>query len=135
MRRFTIKILSVLSFVLLAACNNQREEGPSTDSIKDAIPGEVKTGENGTKVEGRFVSIKKLTDKVYALSLQVSKDSIAVFETWMPLDENEIRLLRKEGNNIKLTYTEYPGLSGRVSVRVVQSMEPVYGDRPGSRNE
>ena len=61
----------------------------------------------GEKVEGRFLNIQKLTDKTYTLSIQLNQDSIAIFETYMPLDQNEISLLKKDGNNIILTYNVY----------------------------
>ena len=82
------------------------------------------------KVEGKFLNIQKLTDKTYSLSIGLTQDSTAVFETYMPLDENEIMLLKKEGNNIILTYYVYQNPMTNKSVKMVEYMQPIYEVKP-----
>jgi len=77
-------------------------------------------------VEGKFLNIQKLTDKTYTLSIQLNQDSVAIFETYMPFDQNEISLLKKDGNNIILTYKVYQDPVTKKPIKMVQYMQPVY---------
>jgi hypothetical protein len=44
----------------------------------------------------------------------------------MPIGDDEIRLLKKSGNNIQLRYTNYYNPVKKVTEKMVQMMVPVY---------
>ena len=87
--------------------------------------------ENGIRVEGKFVDIKKINDREYDLYLKVS-DTIAIFRTLMPLDESEINALKKDGNNIKLTYETITNRVLHSEEKRVKFMEPLYESIPAN---
>jgi hypothetical protein len=126
MKSFSIAFFIIASLILASSCNDHLQS-ESPNSNKDSIvAGLTEAKSSGGKVEGKFLSIKKLNDKTYSLSIQLSPDSIAIFETLMPLDQNEINLLKKEGNNILLTYKLYENPVTKKQVKMVQYMQPVY---------
>jgi hypothetical protein len=95
MRLFIFQIL-ISTIILTTACNDQsRAKSQATSSQDSILNGMTKAKENGQKVEGKFIRIQRLTDRTYALSIQINLDSIVVFETFMPLNDNEIQLLKK----------------------------------------
>ncbi|UAY51919.1 hypothetical protein [Ferruginibacter albus] len=81
--------------------------------------------ENGIKIEGKFIKNIKTKGSNYDLYLQVA-DSIIIFNSLMPLDKVEIGLLKKQGNNIILTYVEYYNPVKKQKIKHVQFMQPVY---------
>jgi hypothetical protein len=78
------------------------------------------------KFEGKFLKIEKLNQKEYYLYLKNERDSTVKFLTIMPLEKHEIKLLRKKGNNISLTYTEFYNPVRKVTDKIVKCLIPLY---------
>ena len=126
MMSFTIEIFIVTCLIFTSSCNDNRQSDTSYPDQDSTLTNMFRTKNNGEKVTGRFLNIQRLSDRVYKLSIQLSQDSIAVFETYMPLDQNEINLLKKEGNNIILTYIVYQNPVTKKSIKQVQYLQPIY---------
>lgn len=112
--------------IFLSSCT----EGGQRDTVRSGrdsiIASMTKAKNSGEKVEGRFLNIYRIDKKTYTLSIQTSKDGVDVFETSMLLDETEISLLKKQGNNILLTYRIYQNPKTKKTVKIVQYMQPIY---------
>jgi hypothetical protein len=126
MKSFIIGIFTVGSLILTSSCKDIKQSNVSYSNQDSITAGMTRAKNEGEKVEGRFLNIQKLTDRTYKLSIQLNQDSIAVFETLMPLDQNEIRLLKKVGNNIVLTYKLYQNQVTKKTTKMVQYMQPIY---------
>jgi hypothetical protein len=126
MKSFIIGIFIVGSLILTSSCKDIKQSNVSYSNQDSITAGMTRAKNEGEEVEGRFLNIQKLTDRTYKLSIQLNQDSIAVFETLMPLDQNEIRLLKKVGNNIVLTYKLYQNQVTKKTTKMVQYMQPIY---------
>jgi hypothetical protein len=126
MNAFPIIITLSGSLILASSCRDLQQSESLSSNQDSIVAGMTEAKNSCEKIEGKFLSIKKLTDKTYSLSIQLSPDSITIFETLMPLDQNEISLLKKEGNNIILTYKLYENPVTKKQVKMVQYMQPVY---------
>ena len=128
MRRSIIIItLELFLFAaLVTACNNNKDN--NVESVQQKMQ---EASESGMQIEGKFVQIKKINDREYDLYLKVS-DTIAIFRTLMPLDEHEIALLKKDGNNIKLTYEVFTNRVPGTEEKRVKFMEPLYEGSPSN---
>jgi hypothetical protein len=115
----------ILFSILLAACSDGSTETSSLSNENPKVDS-ITIGRDIKKVQGRFIQIEKISERSYVLTLQINNDSIAVFQTLMPLNEMEIGLLKKTGNNIVLTYTEYENPVTKKVVKSVTSMLPIY---------
>ncbi len=77
-------------------------------------------------VDGRFVKQEKEYKNSYNLYLKVG-DSIMLFKTVVILDETEINMLKKKGNNMHVVYQEYFNPVKKTKERIVRSLIPDYG--------
>ena len=116
----TITLRLFLFAVLLTACNNNKPD--NAESVQQKMQTDR---ESGIQIEGKFIEIKKINDREYDLYVKVS-DTIAVFRTLAPLDEHEIALLKKDGNNIKLSYEVFTNRTLGAEEKRVIYMEPLY---------
>ena len=115
-------LISIVFFAI--ACNDTNHSKTQTiQEIAQSISG---AKNNTIDFEGKFVEINKINDREYYLSLRNEKDSIATFLTMMPLDENNIQLLKKKGSNIKLNYINFYNSVRQKTEKVVKYMEPIY---------
>ncbi|HMK19657.1 MAG TPA: hypothetical protein VK492_15755 [Chitinophagaceae bacterium] len=126
MKSFIIEISISASVILTSSCNDKSQSDAPNSNQDSIIDNMTKAKNSDEKVEGKFLNIQKLTDKTYTMSIQLNQDSIAIFETYMPLDQNEISLLKKDGNNIILTYKVYQDPETKKPTKMVQYMQPVY---------
>ena len=126
MKSFIISIFISASLILTLSCNDVQKSDIPTSNQDSIVTGMSIAKNSGEKVEGKFLNIQKLTDKTYSLSIQLNYDSIAIFETYMPLDQKEISALKKQGNNIILTYKVYQNPVTKKPIKMVQYMQPVY---------
>ena len=126
MKSFIIGIFIFASLIFTSSCKDIKRSDVSYPNQDSIIASQGRAKNNGEKVEGRFLNIQKLTDRTYELSIQLNQDSVAVFETLMPLDQNEISLLKKVGNNIVLTYKVYQDSVTKKPIKMVQYMQPIY---------
>ena len=104
MKSFVIEISISASLILTSSCNDISQSDVPNSKQDSIIDNMTKAKNSNENVEGKFLNIQKLTDKTYELSLQLNHDSVAVFETLMPLDQNEIGLLKKAGNKYYKKY-------------------------------
>ena len=110
-----IKFFFIIFFALtIASCKNDK---PKRDSptLKSEIA-----------VEGKFVRLDKINDRDYNIFLKLDNDSIVALKTMMPLDQYEISLLKREGNNIRLKYSEYYNKETNQIDKFVKLMTPIY---------
>ncbi len=87
----------------------------------------LNAAKNGIQMEGRFISMKKVSDHAWELYLEVN-NSVVIFQTNFLLNETEIGLLKKKGNNIQLTYKNYTNPKTGIVDKIVNSMTPIYGN-------
>jgi hypothetical protein len=115
----------IKAFIILASClfvesctngdkkNSQAQNKNSKVILDDSLKSELSDSivslarqiPDGITVSGRFIEQNKLDNATF-LSIQLEKDSVLVLNNPMPLSEDEIKLLKKKGNNITLTYSE-----------------------------
>ena len=98
-----------------------------SDSSYNIANGFMEAIQNGTFIEGKFVRLEKINARDYKLYVQTGKSGIVSFYTIMPLDSLEISHLKKNGVNIRLTYTEFKNPVTKRTDSIVKFMEPVYG--------
>jgi hypothetical protein len=119
-KTFLLISIAFLSF----ACNDRKHNKVQTSQ---EISQSISKAKNTTiEFEGKFVDIHKINSREYYLSLQNEKDSIEIFLTMMPLNENEIQLLKKKGNNIRLNYINFYDSDRQKTEKVVKYMKPIY---------
>jgi hypothetical protein len=114
----------MLVTVLTVSCNNERHNTVTT--AKELSKSMARATENTIAFEGKFVRLERINSRDYYLYLKSDKDSIVEFVTMMPIGDDEIRLLKKSGNNIQLRYTNYYNPVKKVTEKMVQMMVPVY---------
>jgi hypothetical protein len=107
----------------LFSCNNQNKRFESSQDISKSINSAT---ESSISFEGKFIKIEKITERDYYLYLKAEGDSIVTFLTMMPIDSNEIKLLTKNGKNIKLSYKNYYNSVKKRTEKIVKYMQPIY---------
>jgi hypothetical protein len=115
--------LILISSYCVACHSNKQKSIQSAEEVSKSI---AKAKENTLAFEGKFVKLEKITERDYLLLAKDNYDSVITFLTMMPLSEAEIRLLRKDGNNIKLNYSNFYNPTKKVTEKIVKSMEPIY---------
>jgi hypothetical protein len=93
------------------------------DSNKKGI---AKSKNNSISFEGKFIKIEKINHREYYLFLKGDTDTVTTFITLMPINTNEIQLLKKDGNNIKLCYSNFYNPVRKTNEKMVKKMEPIY---------
>ena len=116
-------LLISVTFISIACNDSNPTKVQTSQEISESIS-ESKI--NTIEFEGKFVEIRKINDREYYLSLRNEKDSIVTFLTLMPIAEHEIKLLKKNGNNIRLNYTKFYNSVRQKTEKIVKFMEPVY---------
>lgn len=123
MNRLLIPVLLLLLFsgAMGSACKSGEKKKPVAKLV---------TTQSEVPAEGRLVRFEKLNDQNYNLYVHVTPDTTAtLFKTVLILDENEISMLKKEGNNIRLRYNEIVVPETKDTFKVVRYLEPMYEGR------
>ena len=95
----------------------------NADSIKTSISNSTLQTKT---IQGRFLKIEKNNDRDYDLYLKLHNHSIMVFNTLIIISENEIPFLKKNGDNISLSYSEYNNPVTKRVDNMVKRMTPIY---------
>jgi hypothetical protein len=121
---YVTKLLCLLLCQCVISCNdNAANTGYDKAASQTST---MNAGDSLTRFEGRFYRIEKLNDRDYRLYLKNEQDSIVSFLTVMPLDSNEISMLKTSGNNMVIQYSNFYDSARKVNDRIVRSMTPVY---------
>ena len=120
-------LLIIAGISILASCGSENLNVPVKIENGDSVIKRMAVAKlDGIQVEGRFIKIEKAEGRWYNLFIKLDNGRIEVFKTMMPIGENEIGLLKKNTNNIKLTYKEFLNpVTNRVE-KMVKYMQPVY---------
>jgi hypothetical protein len=127
---FFIAIVAYITYKIVS-CNRKveaafRSEMEAIDAEKAWKASLSKAIENTLSFSGRFVRIEPINSKEYYLFLKGDDDSIFQFRTLMPVSDDEIRLLKKKGNNINLNYINFYDSANGINERIVKAMIPIY---------
>ena len=112
-------------------CNNDNKNQSFSASVKvdssltDSIIDLAKNIPGGSSFSGKFIKQVKLND-TYTLFAKDSSNNLVSFITQVPLSEDEIGRLKKEGDNITLVYTINTDTKTNKKIKVVQFISASY---------
>lgn len=120
-------IVSFFTCLIFLSCKAQTSKNPGVINNSDTIISSLNEAKNNIiQVQGKLIKIEKINERNYDLYLKLASDSIAIFKTLLILSKDEIKLLKKDGDNIKLTYIEYNNPVTNSTDKIVKYLEPIY---------
>ena len=123
------ELFTAVIFSSLLACNSPVKNNPEKIYTDKEIQAEIEKAKAGSiAFTGRFYRIEKLNDRDYVLQLKAANDTVVSFITMMPLGGEEIKRLKKAGDNVEIYYNEYYNPVKKRKDKIVSYTHFIYED-------